>query len=98
VWPRLWIAPRNIRPGDFYADAIVNAINACPALVLVLSKNSVDSAHVLREVERASSKKRTIITFRIDSAPLPPGLEQLTTAAEAATLRRLSPPAVPTRA
>ena len=24
-----WIAPRNVRPGDFYADAIVNAINAC---------------------------------------------------------------------
>jgi TolB-like protein len=77
-----WIAPRNVRPGDFYADAIVNAINACLVLVLVLSKNSVDSAHVLREVERASAKKRPIITFRIDTAPLPPGLEYFLSASQ----------------
>ena len=32
-----WIAPRDVRPGDFYADAIVQAINACQLLVLVLS-------------------------------------------------------------
>ena len=31
-----WIAPRDVRPGDFYADAIVNAINASPVLVLVV--------------------------------------------------------------
>jgi TolB-like protein/tetratricopeptide (TPR) repeat protein len=77
-----WIAPRNVRPGDFYADAIVNAINACPALVLVLSKNSVDSAHVLREVERASAKERPVIAFRIDTTPLPPGLEYFLSASQ----------------
>jgi TolB-like protein len=77
-----WIAPRNVRPGDFYADAIVNAINACPVLVLVLSKNSVDSAHVLREVERASAKKRPVIAFRIDTTPLPPGLEYFLSASQ----------------
>jgi TolB-like protein/tetratricopeptide (TPR) repeat protein len=77
-----WIAPRNVRPGDFYADAIVNAINACPVLVLVLSKNSVDSAHVLREVERASAKKRPVIAFRIDASPLPPGLEYFLSASQ----------------
>jgi TolB-like protein len=77
-----WIAPRNVRPGDFYADAIVNAINACPVLVLLLSKNSVDSAHVLREVERASSKRRPIISFRIDTTPLPAGLEYFLSASQ----------------
>jgi len=77
-----WIAPRDVRPGDYYADAIVNAINACPLLVLVLSKNSVDSAHVLREVERASSKRRPIIAFRIDTTPLPPGLEYFLSASQ----------------
>jgi hypothetical protein len=25
-----WIAPRDVKPGDFYADAIVNAINDAP--------------------------------------------------------------------
>jgi TolB-like protein len=77
-----WIAPRDVRPGDFYADAIVQAINACSAVVVVLSKNSVDSAHVLREVERASAKKRPVITFRIDNAPLPPGLEYFLSASQ----------------
>jgi TolB-like protein len=77
-----WIAPRDVRPGDFYADAIVHAINACSVLVVVLSRNSVDSAHVLREVERASAKKRPVIAFRIDSAPLPPGLEYFLSASQ----------------
>jgi len=77
-----WLAPRNVRPGDFYADAIVHAINACPVLVLVLSHNSVGSAHVLREVERASAKKRPVVAFRIDAAPLPPGLEYFLSASQ----------------
>jgi TolB-like protein/Tfp pilus assembly protein PilF len=77
-----WIAPRDVRPGDFYADSIVQAINACTVLVLVLSKNSIDSAHVLREVERASAKKRPIIAFRIDATALPPGLEYFLSASQ----------------
>jgi TolB-like protein len=77
-----WIAPRDVRPGDFYADSIVQAINACTVLVLVLSQSSIDSSHVLREVERASAKKRPIITFRIDAAPLPPGLEYFLSASQ----------------
>jgi len=77
-----WIAPRDVRPGDFYADAIVQAINACSLLVLVLSKSAIESAHVLREVERASAKKRPIITFRIDAAALPPGLEYFLSASQ----------------
>jgi TolB-like protein/Tfp pilus assembly protein PilF len=70
-----WIAPRDVRPGDFYADAIVHAINACQVLILVLSANSIASPHVIREVERASAKRRPIIAFRVDATPLPAGLE-----------------------
>jgi TolB-like protein/predicted Zn-dependent protease len=70
-----WLAPRNVRPGDFYADAIVQAINDCALLVLVLSQAAIESPHVLREVERASAKKRPVIALRMDSAALPPGLE-----------------------
>jgi TolB-like protein/tetratricopeptide (TPR) repeat protein len=72
---RCWIAPRDVRAGDFYADAIVQAINSCPVLVVILSGNAIDSAHVLREVERASAKKRPIISIHTDATPLPPGLE-----------------------
>jgi TolB-like protein/Tfp pilus assembly protein PilF len=70
-----WVAPRDVVPGEFYADAIVRAIDATKVIVLVLSKNSADSPHVLREVERGSSKRHPVVSFRIDLAPLPSALE-----------------------
>ncbi len=70
-----WVAPRNVMPGEVYADAIVRALNEARTLVLVLTVNSATSPHVLREVERASAKRHSIIPFRIDSASLPPALE-----------------------
>jgi len=66
-----WVAPRDVIPGEFYGDAIVRSIDAATAVVLVLSKDSVASSHVLREVERASSKRHPVISLRIDTAPLP---------------------------
>jgi TolB-like protein len=70
-----WIAPRDVKAGALYAEAIVRAISDAKALVLVLSANSVVSTHVGKEVERASSKRRPVIALRIDEAPLSPALE-----------------------
>jgi adenylate cyclase len=70
-----WIAPRDVRAGTVYADAIVRAINEAKALVLMLSANAMASSHVGREVERAASKRKQIIAFRIDAAPLSTELE-----------------------
>jgi TolB-like protein len=72
---KCWIAPRDVKPGAQYADAIVRAINEAKAVVLVMSGSAVDSAHVAREIERAASKRKPIIPFRIDNAPLNPELE-----------------------
>lgn len=72
---RCWVAPRDVRPGTLYADAIVRAINEAKVLVLVLSANAIASSHVGREVERAASKRKQILAFRIDDAPLSPELE-----------------------
>jgi hypothetical protein len=70
-----WIAPRNVKAGALYADAIVRAISGAKAIVLVLSESAIESSHVGKEIERASSKKRPIIALRIDAAPLTPALE-----------------------
>ena len=70
-----WIAPRDVKPGAQYADAIVRAINEAKAVVLVMSGSAVGSSHVGREVERAASKGKPIIPFRIDNAALNPELE-----------------------
>jgi adenylate cyclase len=72
---KCWIAPRDVKPGAQYADAIVRAINEAKAVVLVMSAGAVGSAHVGKEIERASSKRKPIITFRIDGAPLNHALE-----------------------
>jgi TolB-like protein len=72
---KCWIAPRDVTPGEFYADAIVRALNAARTLVLVLTENAATSQHVLREVERTSAKRHSIISFRIGFVSLPPALE-----------------------
>ena len=72
---KCWVAPRDVVPGEFYAGAIVHAIDAAKAIVLVLSENAGTSQHVLREVERASSKRHPVVSFRIDLAPIPADLE-----------------------
>ena len=70
-----WIAPRDVKAGAVYADAIVRAISCAQVVVVVLSEKSVTSSHVGKEIERASSKRRPIIALRIDEAPLSPALE-----------------------
>jgi hypothetical protein len=54
---RCWIAPRDVTPGEFYAGVIVHAIDAAKATVLILSQHAAASPHVVREVERAASKR-----------------------------------------
>jgi TolB-like protein/Flp pilus assembly protein TadD len=72
---RIWMAPRDVPAGAQYADALVRAINASHCLLLILSEDSVNSAHVGKEVERASSKRKPIVAIRIDAAQLTPAFE-----------------------
>jgi TolB-like protein len=72
---KCWLAPRDVKPGAQYADAIVGAINEAKAMVLVLSHSAITSSHVAREVERAASKHKPIIAFRIDADALNRALE-----------------------
>jgi hypothetical protein len=66
-----WIAPRDVYPGESYAGAIVHAIDATQLTVLILSEQGAASQHVLREVERSSSKRHPLVALKIDSAPMP---------------------------
>jgi hypothetical protein len=70
-----WIAPRDVTPGASYAGQIIHAIDAAKSIVLILSQHAASSPHVLREVERAASKRHPIISLRIDQAPLPADFE-----------------------
>jgi TIR domain len=63
---RCWIAPRDIRPGQEYGHAIIEAIDRCRVMVLIFSADANDSRQIHREIERAVSKGVPIIPLRIE--------------------------------
>lgn len=63
---RCWIAPRDIGPGAIWAQAIMDGIIGCRALVVVFSANANRSVHVLNEVDAAVRKGAVIVPFRIE--------------------------------
>lgn len=72
---KCFIAPRDIRLGHEYAEEILGGIDNSYVMVLMLSKESNTSPHVLREVERAVSKNIPIIVYRIENVQLSKSLE-----------------------
>jgi len=59
------MAPRDVKAVGDYGEQIIKAIESTKIMVLVLSTNSNTSKFVKNEVERAFSKGKTVITFKI---------------------------------
>lgn len=71
---KAWYAPRDIYGGD-YAGAIVSAITRCTHFIVIISKNSLASHHVLNEIDLAFRELNRNIKFmplRIDEEDLAP--------------------------
>lgn len=71
---KVWYAPRNIISDD-YASAIVDAITHSSHFVVILSKNSLQSNHVLNEIDLAFQEIGRNIHFcplKIDEEELGP--------------------------
>lgn len=66
---RCWIAPRDIRPGLDWAEAIVHAIRACRVMVLVSSSHALRSPRIQREVACAVDAGVAILPLRIEHVP-----------------------------
>jgi hypothetical protein len=60
-----WIAPRDIRPGAKWGQAIMDAISASRVMMLVFSEHANRSDHVQREVGSAFDNGITVIPFRL---------------------------------
>ena len=74
---RVWYAPRDVDKPD-YATAIVNAISRCTHFALIISKNSLESEHVLNEVNLAFSEIRRGLRFyplKLDQEALGPAFK-----------------------
>lgn len=68
---RCWMAPRDIGPGEHYADVIDGALRTSAAMVLLLSEAALASPHVLREAERAVHHRASVFPVRL--AAVQPG-------------------------
>ena len=61
-----WIAPRDVLPGSNFPGSIIDAIDESRVVVLIFSKSSDNSPHVIRELTRAVTRNLLIIPFRIE--------------------------------
>ena len=65
---RCWVAPRDILPGQEWAESILRAIEASRLMVLVFSDHTNNSTHVRKEVERAVHHGLAVAPVRLTEA------------------------------
>lgn len=70
-----FLAPRDIRSGHEYAEEIIDGIERSEVMLLLLSEAANQSPHVLREVERAVSKKIQIVVYQLEKVTLSKSME-----------------------
>lgn len=66
----IWFAPKSIKVGESYNAVISKAIKESKYMILILSKDSIDSPHVSREIGLAIKNRITIYPIKIDDCVL----------------------------
>jgi formylglycine-generating enzyme required for sulfatase activity len=61
-----WVAPRDVRPGENFQEAIVQAIRQAKVMVLVFSGNANNSVEVTKELALASQHRLVVIPVRVE--------------------------------
>jgi hypothetical protein len=72
-----WMAPDDVRGMDPWAEQILEAIEGCRVMVVLLSANANASRHVSREVNLALGRGKAILPVRIEEVPPEGALEYL---------------------
>src|ERR1022692_3119519 len=70
-----WNARRDVAPGANWGRSIIEAIDDCPAMLLMLSTAANESVHVANEVERCVSKGKQLYVARLEDVKPSPTLE-----------------------
>ncbi len=65
-----FFAPRDVAAGRGYAGEVIKAIQKCNTFILVLTQASADSHQVLREINAAVSRNKTIIPLKFEDVVL----------------------------
>ncbi len=82
----VWMAPDSILPGQSYLEAINKAIRGCSCVVFLLSRNSLKSKWVAKELERAVNYNKTIVRVDLENARLNDTFEMLVSDCQAIPL------------
>jgi len=69
-----WMAPRDVRPGLDYSEALQAAIEGCTAFVVLVTETANVSPYVRAETEMAFSNAKPIFPVRLSDIKPAPGL------------------------
>lgn len=61
-----WYAPKDIRSGEQWDEAILNAIKACQAVVLLFCAQADSSRQIKRELSLADKYKKPVFWLRVE--------------------------------
>jgi hypothetical protein len=71
---KVWIAPRDVRPGFDYSEELQRAIEGCGAFVVLVTEMANKSPYVRAETEMAFSNSKPIFPVRMSDIKPAPGL------------------------
>ena len=71
----IWVDEGKIDAATLWSEEIVDAINNCKVMIVMLSKNSTSSENVVKEVMLASENKKQILPVYIESTDVPRKLQ-----------------------
>ena len=71
---RLWMDVRNIDGAAMWGEEIVNAVANSKVLLLLVSRSSVNSQNVVKEVLLASERKGHILPVDLEATDIPSSL------------------------
>ena len=77
---RCWYAPRDIRPGANWAEAIMETIETVKIMVVIFTDNTNGSQQVLNEISNAARAGVIIIPFKLTATEPSRGLQYYFTA------------------
>jgi curli biogenesis system outer membrane secretion channel CsgG len=69
-----WVDESGINASSEWAEQIVHAITECDVFILFLSKTSVESENVRKEIGVAASLNKKILPLKIEEVEIPPSL------------------------
>ena len=81
----------GIDAATLWSEAIVEAINDCKVLIMMVSRHSTDSANVVKEVMLASESSKTILPVYLEPADIPTRLKYQLTGIQHSEAHSLTP-------